>query len=316
MAELRNRFTWSYSAADEFESCRRKRYWGKYASWGGWESSAPELARKAYQLSKMVNIYTLTGTAAERAIMWTLRRLQAGQLPDVGEAYEAAARPFLNEAWKASRQKLWQQDPKKYPCLREHYYQQWDAVTEREKVEWAKRTVQECIRHFVELVWPRIQGVRHEHEVITTASSGTQPEPIEVDGVPVYAVPDYVYQSGDDLHIHDWKSGQPRESHVSQLLLYGLWAHRRLGADPEHIVVFVEYLLPGEVVARRITRADLDSITAFIRSSIGDMAEYLVDGDIKRNEPLPVEEWEAAANGALCRHCNYYEICAPYLRGS
>jgi len=313
MAELKNRFTWSYSAADEFESCRRKRYWSKYAGWGGWEATAPEVARKAYQLSKMMNIYTLTGVAAEKAVMWSLRRLQAGQEVTAREAYEAAARPYLNEVWRSSRQKLWKQDPKRYACLREHYYGQWDAETERRWVEKVKSVVNDCVTHFVELVWPRLREVRHEQELVTTATSGTRPEPIEVDSVPVYAVPDYAYQAGEDLHIHDWKSGQPRESHRQQLSLYGLWAHRRFGTAPEKIVVFVEYLQPGEVVARRIGKEDLQEITAFIRSSVADMAEYLVDGDIQRNEPLPLEEWEAAADTGLCRHCNFYELCEPYM---
>ena len=312
MSELKNRFTWSYSAADEFETCRRKRYWSKYAGWGGWEKDAPELARKAYRLSKMVNIYTLTGNAAERAVMWTLRRLQAGATVAAQEAYQAAARPFLNEAWRSSRQQLWKQDPKKYPCLREHYYREWEPETEREQVQRAKDTVIACAENFIRLVWPRLKEVRHEQELVTSASIGTHPQAIEVDRIPVYAVPDYAYQSGEDVCIHDWKSGRPRESHMDQLSLYGLWANRRFGVAPENIVVFVEYLHPGEVVARRIGPEELARIIGFIRSSVADMAEYVVDGDILRNEPLPAEEWDAAADSSLCRNCNYREICAPY----
>ncbi len=43
------------------------------------------------------------------------------------------------------------------------------------------------------------------------------------------------------------------------------------------------------------------------------MTEYLVDFDRAKNEPLPKEEWELAADPASCQHCNFYELCKAEL---
>ena len=39
------------------------------------------------------------------------------------------------------------------------------------------------------------------------------------------------------------------------------------------------------------------------------MAEYLVAGDISRNQPLPQEDWELCADLDTCRQCRFYELC-------
>ena len=65
MAELENTFSWSYSAASDFEVCRRRRYWSKYGKWGGWSPQASPEQRKAYQLDKMDNLYSLLGQAVD-----------------------------------------------------------------------------------------------------------------------------------------------------------------------------------------------------------------------------------------------------------
>jgi predicted RecB family nuclease len=45
------------------------------------------------------------------------------------------------------------------------------------------------------------------------------------------------------------------------------------------------------------------------------MAEYLVDGNLQRNEALPKDDWEMSADMNVCRKCNFYELCKPELEG-
>ena len=74
MAELKNTFSWSFSAGSDFDDCRRRRYWNKYGMWGGWGRNAPAESQLAYRLNKMNNRYSLQGQAAEEAVMWVLAR--------------------------------------------------------------------------------------------------------------------------------------------------------------------------------------------------------------------------------------------------
>ena len=43
------------------------------------------------------------------------------------------------------------------------------------------------------------------------------------------------------------------------------------------------------------------------------MAEYLIKGDIRRNQPLPQEDWEQCADLDTCRQCRFYELCKSEL---
>jgi hypothetical protein len=44
---------------------------------------------------------------------------------------------------------------------------------------------------------------------------------------------------------------------------------------------------------------------------MADMADYLEDGDLRRNTPLAKEDWDLAPSRKPCRSCNFYELCLP-----
>jgi len=306
MAELINTFSWSFSAACDFEVCRRKRYWSKYAAWGGWDANAPEIARKAYRLNKMDSRHTLQGRATEEAVRWILGEHQAGRSRTTEEAYETAARPLLNAAWKQSKSGAWRTDPKRNVCFHEHYYPALHKDLDPTWPELLKVHVCRCVGNFIETVLPRLASVRPEQEVPIGA-----PESFEWEGLTVYAVPDYVYRLDDEWHIHDWKAGKPRADHHKQLAVYGLWAHEKHGAAPDRIRIYIEYLYEGHVAMEPVTMEMLDEARALIRESATDMADYLHDGDARKNKPLPREEWDMTPDRGICARCNFYELCKP-----
>ena len=313
MAELRNTFSWSFSAAEDFDQCRRKRYWAKYAMWGGWKEDATPVQKAAYRLNKMENAYSILGQAVEAAALWVIRQSQAGTAATADQAYDAAAKPLLNRAWKESREGLWKTSPKKYFCLKEHYYNELDAETQKQWVSMIVTQTKRCIGSFIDKVLPRIAHVRQEQEIPVATVAQGDPESFEFEGVKVYAIPDYVYRDGDRLHIHDWKAGKTRERHQDQLNLYGLWATVRHRAAPDHIRVFAEYLSDGRVDTRDLTETDIEEVKGRIRESVAEMSEYLVGADARRNEPMPREDWELAAEPRICSLCNFYELCKPEL---
>lgn len=313
MAELANIFSWSISARDDFAECRRRRYWAKYAMWNGWKEEAPAIQRTAYRLSKMENRFTLQGNAVERAVMWCLRRRQAGGEATADEAYAATAKPYLNRCWSESRQKLWQSNPKKYCCLHEHYYPGFyrepaEAMTAR-----MIGHVRQCIGSFLEKVLPGLSAVRPEQELPVGTMETGDPESFRLDDIKVYAIPDYVYRVDNRLHIHDWKAGQPRPAHQDQMAIYGLWANLKHRLPADQIRLHLEYLATGQTVSRDLKAEHLDDARRLVAESVAEMAEYLLGGDIRRNAPLPKEDWEMSADIGVCERCNFHELCRDEL---
>ena len=47
-------FSWSFSAAEDFEQCRRRRYWSKYAMWGDGKLPLRMSRKTAYRLLKWI----------------------------------------------------------------------------------------------------------------------------------------------------------------------------------------------------------------------------------------------------------------------
>lgn len=312
MAELQNIFFWSFSAAMDFEECRRKRYWRKYGSWNGWRSDAPDLARRAWRLGKMDNRYTLQGRAVETAVLWLIEEHRAGRSSTADAAYEASARPFLNQAWQQSRKGDWKTDPLRHCCLHEHYYPAFHQDSSKEWVEQVRTHILQCLGHFIDDVLPRIGHVRAEDEL---RIEDPRKESFPLEDITIYAVPDFAYREGDLLHIHDWKSGAPRPEHRLQIGVYAWWAHVKHGIDPEQIRVFIEYLQAGQVVMEPMTAEWMQEILSDIGESVADMTDYLREGDRAKNLPLPQEEWDLTTNRSVCQRCCYYELCRPELEG-
>ena len=313
MTELVNTFSWSISAAQDFAECRRRRYWSKYAMWNGWKEEASTIQRTAYRLNKMENRFNLRGNAVERAVIWIIRQTQEGKQVTVDNVYEAAARPFLNQCWLESKKKRWQDNPKKFCCLHEHYYPKHHHSSELDMTSRIADEIKLCISNFIQKSLPGLKGIKSEHEVsVATVTSG-DPENFQFEGIKIYAIPDYVYRKNDEIHIHDWKSGKPNPFHVNQMAIYGLWAHLKHNIPPDKIQVHIEYLQSAHVQNIQFGESNLQAIRDVIHYSVSEMTEYLIDGDVRRNAPLPKEDWDLAANMDICKQCKFYELCAPEL---
>ncbi len=303
---LTNRFSWSYSAATAFETCPRKRYWSKYAAWGGWSPEAPKEARDAYRLGKMDSRFTLMGQVVEATIQWLLKEVQAGRQPSAETAYETVARPQLNEAWKASKSGRWREDPKRCICLHEHYYPALHAQLATDWPQQLKAAVMQCIEHFIADIMPRLKDVQPSDEVAVDPLQA-----VEWEGLRVYAVPDYVFQREDEFCIIDWKAGQPNPSHAKQLAIYAWWARQVHGIAPERMRLNIAYLQTGQVVEEAGSEALIASAEDWIRTSAMDMAAYLKNGDLEANQPCAKEEWDMTPERSVCQRCNFYALCEP-----
>lgn len=313
MGVLQNTFSWSFSAANDFDQCRRKRYLSKYGSWGGWDKKAPIEAKKAYQLNKMDNIYSLQGQGAEQAVMWIIRQHQVGKIVTVDEAYETIAKPLYGRKWRESRNQDWKASPKRFCCLREHYYGDWTKEEESKRAHGMVDFTKKCISLFIERVLPRIANVRLNQELPVTTIDMGDPENFMFHGVKIYAIPDYAYKLDGQLIIHDWKSGKIKNEHRDQIALYGLWAQKKWAAKIDQISCFLEYLSLGHVEHVPYAEEDMNRVIARIDESVSDMAGYLEGNDLVKNEAIPKEEWELTENEQVCCRCNFFELCKAEL---
>lgn len=313
MAKIINVFSWSHSAAGDFENCRRKRYWSKYGAWGGWEADATQECKTAYRLNKMTNRFCLYGVAAEDAVMWMLRAHQQGRSVSVDEAFDAVARPQLRKAWDESTGKVWQRYAKA-ACLHEHYYPQFCELGEREIMRQIAEVVKSCLKNFQEIVLPRLATVTPDMEIAVGVVGKGDPEHFMFEGIKIYAIPDYVYVEDGIWHIIDWKSGAPKAEHLEQLALYALWAQIKHGISPEQIQLRLEYLQHGTHEAFTVSSSELDLVRARILESVQDMTQYLEDGDLSKNLALPKMEWDMCYEPGICRQCNFYELCRRELK--
>jgi hypothetical protein len=317
MTELINTFSWSISAREDFAECRRRRYFAKYAMWNGWNENASPLQRAAYRLSKMENRFTLLGNAVERGVNWLVREQQSGRAATAEEAYAAAAKPFLNRCWSESLAGSWKTNPKKFCCLHEHYYAGPERNGEKEKAMTAAMIVRIkiCLSNFISKILPGLAPVKPEQEINVRGVAQGDPESFDCEGIKIYAIPDYAYLREGGMHIHDWKSGSPKPAHADQMAVYGLWAALKHKIAPEKVNIHLEYLAAGVTESRRLAEKNLVEARDLIRASVREMAEYLADGDLRRNEPLPKEDWEMCADINTCRRCHFYELCRPELEG-
>ena len=312
MAELENLFSWSHSASKDFEECRRRRYYDKYGKWGGWNRNASPEQKTAYRLSKMANRHQLMGDAVEKAVMWMIHENQRGSVRTADEAFETIARPLLRAKWDESTRKEWMVSPKKC-CLHEHYYKEFHDRTDRDMIVEVGGLVKTCLQNFQQVFFPKFAAIRPADEVeIATVQEGA-PEFFELDGLRVYAIPDYVHREGAIWHIHDWKAGKPRPEHPRQVLVYALWAQLKHRIPPDRVRLHLQYLQIGETIDVPVSEEDLDLARAGIRESVLDMSEYLENADTTVNRARPKDEWELADDPAVCRRCNFFELCREEL---
>lgn len=276
--------------------------------WGGWEKNAAPKTKQAYRLNKMTNRWGIMGVATEETIMRVLRQHQAGNPITAEEAYEKVARPFLIRCWKESRNGDWKQKPKQFCCLHGHYYN--TMTDEKAAIGAIREQVMNCTQNFIEKVLPRIEKITFEQEIrIQTPEQGGDPENITWNNVKMYVIPDYAYRIGNQMHIHDWKAGKIKESHRDQLAGYALWAEVKYNEKIEDTFLYVEYLNEGQVLPFQLKTEEFDKQKSRIEASVAEMSEYLVDFDREKNEPLPKEEWELAADPNSCKLCKFYELC-------
>ena len=312
MAELKNTFCWSFSQAKDFAACPRRYYWIRYGSWGGWEDMAPKGVKLAYRLKQMKNRFALAGIAVDLAIKDAVASLKSGREKTFEDALDYAS-SYLRKAWIEHMEGRWAGNPKRYVCIKEIYHGEFSPDDAEARNLWAssiKEKVETCLMNFFGMVLPKIRPLIAKGELVDLSDpDAVERESFALGGIKIYAMPDTVIVKDDSLSILDWKTGRPRQFYANQMETYGLWAQCRHEVPPDRIDLTLVYLPDGTCqkveygpeIARRTFN--------FIRESVQDISDKLVNGDIARNEPLMMENFAQTDKLEVCAHCNFMELC-------
>lgn len=306
MADLTNDFGWSSSRASMFEECRRRYFLTYYRAWGGWEQNAPKPVRDAYVLKKLDNRWSWAGHVIHDIIRRALLMYRNGRQVDVAKMIDGA-HLLMREDWRfsAERQFWTARGRKGFTGLVEHEYRE-DVAAAAWKALWLQ--IQASLRWwFLESRWPVLARELEPKQWLTVDEKDFEKTVILVDGVRVFAVPDFAYIEGDEtVTVVDWKTGRaPGTS--DQLVVYALFIEDKFGIPAESVRGRFVYLQDGTERPVRIGPTDLQALKERMFKSVCDMRELLVD--VERNVPRDENAFPKTSDLKTCARCSFRRLC-------
>lgn len=306
--------SWSMSRRSLLDECARKYYYHYYGAHNGWERSASELAKDAYRLKKLTNIYLVLGDALHEVAAEGLRRVRSGERMPNAATMEKEVRDKLNHVFLSSKNNRQQfiERPARNPMFHEVYY---GYGLSDHRIKEINDRLSVCIpnllssKSFLEATSPTVSHI----------SKVDQLDSFEWLATKVYAVPDLLYKlhvkdEGDRWVIVDWKTGAESDEHMEQVKVYALYAKEKLGIPPEDIVIRVEYLLTGNYMEALVTPDDLLQTDVLIKESMARMDSLLEDPE--QNRPRSMDAFPLKDDTRLCSYCNFYALCREEIEST
>ena len=305
MAILENIFSWSKSRDEEFRECRRKYYYSRYASWGGWDKNAPKKTRAAYVLKNLKNRWAWKGERVHHAVEMVMKTLRSGRTMPLEEALEGLTRQ-MREDYRSSKAKKHWEDPKKSVGLFEHEYER--AVSDEVWRDF-HHSAAECLRHFFES--PFFKELSSDDKASWLVIEDL--EEFDFDGAKVYVKLDFARKKDGKVEIFDWKTGKNDAAAATvQIGAYAIYAMKKWGIPVEDIRAYLVNLgvdTPAPA-PQAVSEALIKETKKIMTQSIGEMHQLLADP--KKNVPLPEDKFSTTDNDRLCNFCSFHKICAKY----
>lgn len=297
MSKLKSELTWSFSRDQLFEDCRRAYYYTYYASWGGWETNAPALARRAYILKNIRSIDAWIGDVVHQIIKWVLEN-KINRRDISFEEASSKAKQILLRTWEQSRSKMWEKNIKNNLNLFEHYYKRRlsreELAVKLQKVTGSLRNIYKCglLDYFAKI--PQ-EGFLSIDEL----------DSFDFDGIKVFAVPDFAVY--DDAYIlYDWKTGRPQDKDILQLSCYSLYAVNKWKASFEQIKIVPVYLTQELNCPQPAAAKSPPDVENYIRASIAKMRAVLLDAS---DNKIDITQCVKTSQQWRCGNCKFQEIC-------
>ncbi len=307
MGKLVNQLTWSVSRHQLFRTCERAYFYQYYGSWGGWEDHAPQRTRQLYVLKNIRSLPMWGGSIVHEVIAEALTRFaRTGATIKTGEL-QARGRQKLRSGWIEAVRGEWRRRPKKTNLL-ELYYGNGKNLP-AEDTERIKERVYSCLQAFAEsAVLREIQTVPYVNWKPVDALDS-----FSLDGLKVWCAIDFACIGPDgNLRIVDWKTGREDPSSLeTQLACYALFAQQAWYAPLDGMRLEGVFLGDAARVSEYPIRPELLVATKdLIVSSAADMRAKLTN---VRNNEAREADFPCCESPAVCRRCNYREVC-PFAR--
>ena len=306
MSAPANEFSWSHSRHESFQTCLKRYYFAYYASWGGWDESAPERTRELYRLKRLSTRQQWAGHHAHQAIEFLLKNARRDSSGELAASAEPRQIDLMRREFRDSRAGAYRADPVRIPGLFEHEYQlevpaeEWKATVDR---------VSSAIRHFLASdIWQEVRGLPDDDFLAVERRAH-----FLLDGLKVYAIPDLVVRRGGQVIICDWKTGvsAPAE-HRTQLGIYALLALDRWTAAPGEIEALVYNPVLDQRDAFSFSAGDLETLREFIRDSADEMLFPLENPEA--NDAGNGANFDCAEDEEPCKTCPFLRACPRWSR--
>lgn len=302
MPELKNEFSWSKSRDDMFRGCTRKYYYNYYGSWGGWKASADRTVRQTYILKKLQSRHIWLGGSVHAAIEGLLTQIRYGHEPDL-YAISSGLQKKMHTEFKNSERGLYMKDPKRYPGLREHEYNEFIPDDEWDKLfDDADR----CITNFFNSdVLQRVKSVPVEKWLPIERLQS-----FDFEGTRVYVKIDLALRQDGEIVLFDWKTGKVRYVDMDmQLACYSLYAKKKWGVTPQDITCKRYNVLIDREDDYEINDKIIENVKDHMRGSIRSMTDMLRD---KERNTAVEGDFAVTDNESVCRSCNFRRICPKW----
>ncbi len=307
MPEIKNEFAWSWSRHGTFYECARKTYWQHYGFWGGWGDEASKETSLAYRLKQLKNLAMVVGEAVHEVIRERLLMRTDGPCGVPAEQMQDEVERRVMKRMRESRNRDWERfsDPKHYAMLFEDYYG--PGVSEPAQSD-ALQKVRACVEGFAANGFGRRSFATAKENLHLIDSAGFDQRKTRIDGTIVYAAPDLVVKGKNgDLHVIDWKTGQARKANMAQLAVYGLYVSEKFGVPIDRISAHIIYLNSGEVQTLEHLAEGIEEARRMVSTYTTDIRGRLTD--VTNNLAGDMSKFPMTENLALCRRCNYRELC-------
>jgi len=137
----------------------------------------------------------------------------------------------------------------------------------------------------------------------------------DLKGINVMAAPDFgVVLSDNKYLIIDRKTGQEKmdtDTISEQLKIYALklLLKSHLDIEKTDMEVYEVYLPSLHQYGGKVEKADIDHIIEKLKEDVEYQKQFLVDGDIIKNEPLPSVDFPRTKSAKKCASCTFRKVC-------
>lgn len=137
----------------------------------------------------------------------------------------------------------------------------------------------------------------------------------ELRNLNVMAAPDFGVVFSDKRYlIIDRKTGQEKmdvDGTSDQLKIYALKTllKSRTNIDDIEIEGYEVYLPSLNQIGGKIQKADIDHIIQKLKDDMEYQKQFVIDGDILKNEPLPHQDFPRTTSAKKCVTCTFRKVC-------